>query len=282
VAAGGGGGGFKNFPGFGPTTCAGGPGGAAETKGANGTSCGFTGGEGGGAGEQSNGGAGGSGYAETTPSLLSSGRPGKLGAGGGLLFDDAGGGGGGLYGGGEGGEQADEEPPKSGGQGGGGGGSNLVPTGGSHALAAAGQAASVKLTWTAPTLPDLSLKNKASPSPVVSGNTLTYTLTVTNTGGETANKVTLEDLLPESAVFGSVSTTQGTCNRKIPPTNPKTKDGAVLCKLGSLEGGKTATITIEVTPTKPGTLEAKAIVKASNVTSDANDEETATTTVLGD
>ena len=131
--------------------------------------------------------------------------------------------------------------------------------------------------------PDLSLKNKVSPSPVVSGNTLTYTLTVTNTGGETANEVSLSDQLPESAVFKSVSTTQGTCIRKIGPRKtPKPKDGAVLCKLGSLEGGKTATITITVTPTKPGTLNAKAKVTASNVTSDTDDEETATTTVLGD
>jgi uncharacterized repeat protein (TIGR01451 family) len=136
-------------------------------------------------------------------------------------------------------------------------------------------------TTTAP--PDLLLENKASPSPVVSGNTLTYTITVTNTGGESANNVTLADQLPESAVFGSFSTTQGECVRKTGPRGtPKPKDGAVLCKLGSLEGGKTATITVTVTPTKPGTVKAKAVVKASNVASDANDEETATTTVLGD
>jgi uncharacterized repeat protein (TIGR01451 family) len=131
------------------------------------------------------------------------------------------------------------------------------------------------------TTPDLSLKNIASPSPVVSGNTLTYTLTVTNTGGETANEVSLSDQLPESAVFKSMSATQGTCIRKA-VEKPKTKDGGVVCFLGSLEGGKTATIMITVTATKPGTLNAKAKVTASNVTSDTDDEETATTTVLGD
>ena len=71
--------------------------------------------------------------------------------------------------------------------------------------------------------PDLSLKNKVSPSPVVSGNTLTYTLTVTNSGGETAKEVRLEDQLPESAVFGSVSTTQGTCIRKVGPPRPRSR-----------------------------------------------------------
>ena len=129
--------------------------------------------------------------------------------------------------------------------------------------------------------PDLSLKNKVSPSPVVSGNTLTYTITVTNTGGEIAKEVRLEDLIPESAVFGSFSTTQGTCNRKA-VEKPRTKGGSVGCILGSLEGGKTATITITVTATKPGTLNAKATVTAYNVTSDENDKATATTTVLGD
>ena len=91
-----------------------------------------------------------------------------------------------------------------------------------------------------------------------------------------------EDLLPESAVFGSFSTTEGTCIRKAGPQTPEPKGGLVSCKLGSLEGGKTATITITVTATKPGTLNAKATVTAYNVTSDENDKATATTTVLGD
>jgi uncharacterized repeat protein (TIGR01451 family) len=58
--------------------------------------------------------------------------------------------------------------------------------------------------------PDLSLKNKVSPSPVVSGNTLTYTITVTNTGGEIAKEVRLEDLIPES---GSATRTTRTADR---------------------------------------------------------------------
>jgi uncharacterized repeat protein (TIGR01451 family) len=274
VAAGGGGGGRA-------AGCAssGGGGGNAEEGGTLGPTCeGFTGGGGGGAGEAGKGGAGGQGYEEGSPESRLSGGGGELGKGGGAT--EGGGGGGGRFGGGGGGEE--EATGVS--AGGGGGGSNLVPEGGTHGLAAAGQAASVTFTYTPPaTPPDLLLKNEASPSPVVSGNTLTYTLTVTNTGSETAKEVRLADLLPESAVFKSVSTTQGTCIRKVgPPKTPKPKDGSVFCKLGSLEGGKTATITITVTPTKPGTLNAKASVRASNVTPDANDEEAATTTVLGD
>ena len=82
-------------------------------------------------------------------------------------------------------------------------------------------------------------------------------------------------------MFKSLHTTQGACTRTT-TTKPKTKGGLVSCNLGSLEGGNSATITITVTATKPGTLNAKATVTASNVTSDENDKATATTTVLGD
>jgi hypothetical protein len=146
VAAGGGGGGSRDIAGFG---CAGGSGGAGEEKGANGTSCRLTGAEGGGAGEANKGGAGGLGYFERSPFSLYDGEAGKLGAGGTGGPAYGGGGGGGLYGGGGGGVQgvAFRPPPSSGGNGGGGGGSNLVPAGGSHELAAAGQPASVTFTY---------------------------------------------------------------------------------------------------------------------------------------
>ena len=128
---------------------------------------------------------------------------------------------------------------------------------------------------------DLSIALSGSPNAVVSGNQLTYTLTATNSGGETASEVKLKDQLPDSAVFKSLHTTQGACTRTT-TTKPKTKGGLVSCNLGSLEGGKSATITIAVTATKPGIVNAKAVVTASNVTSDTDDEAPSTTTVLGD
>jgi len=157
VAAGAGGGGTENFlaaVGEKPPTCAGGHGGAAEEKGANGTSCGFTGGEGGGAGEANKGGAGGTSYKELAPFSALDGEAGRLGAGGGSeLVGFSGGGGGGRYGGGGGGEQAvDKGSGENAGEGGGGGGSNLVPEGGEVKLAESGEAASVTFTTFA-TLP---------------------------------------------------------------------------------------------------------------------------------
>ena len=72
--------------------------------------------------------------------------------------------------------------------------------------------------------PDLSLKNKVSPSPVVSGNTLTYTITVTNTGGEIAEEVRLEDLIPESAVFSGAGPRTGPA-RWMTPTGTRRVGG---------------------------------------------------------
>ena len=148
VAAGGGGGAQEDFQGGG---CAGGAGGAAEEKGSNGTSCGFPGGEGGGAGKATEGGAGGIGYEGFNPNEGDNGGAGQLGIGGEGAFSFAGPGGGGLYGGGAGGAQnaeSDVEPFERAGNGGGGGGSNLVPAGGAHGLAASGQPASVTFTDT--------------------------------------------------------------------------------------------------------------------------------------
>jgi hypothetical protein len=152
VAAGGGGGGFKNFDSIGKT-CPGGPGGGAEEKGADGTSCGFTGGGGGGAGEAGKGGAGGIGNFATSPAPLFDGKAGLLGGGGAGANTGAsgGGGGGGRYGGGGGGAQIEEVGPEfNGGNGGGGGGSNLIPEGGEAKLAKGGEAASVTFTYTLP------------------------------------------------------------------------------------------------------------------------------------
>jgi hypothetical protein len=150
VAAGGGGGGFQNFDGL-AKTCPGGPGGGAEEKGVDGTSCIFPGGGGGGAGEAGKGGTGGAGFAGFIPTPGLDGKAGLLGDGGEGFF--GGGGGGGRYGGGGGGFQNGEigmPDEKNGGNGGGGGGSNLVPEGGEAKLAKAGEATSVTFTYTAP------------------------------------------------------------------------------------------------------------------------------------
>src|SRR5207302_10154958 len=46
--------------------------------------------------------------------------------------------------------------------------------------------------------PDLAIAMTANPSPVTSGGTLTYTITVQNLGGSTGNDVTVTDTLDAS------------------------------------------------------------------------------------
>jgi uncharacterized repeat protein (TIGR01451 family) len=137
------------------------------------------------------------------------------------------------------------------------------------------------LLATTPVGADLSITKSGSPNPVVSGNQLTYTITVTNNGPQNATGVTVTDPLPATVHFNSVSSTQGTCTRST-TTTPKTKDGTVTCGLGALSNGASATVTIVVTATQPGMLTNTASVSGDQTDPNpANNSATATTIVLG-
>ena len=93
----------------------------------------------------------------------------------------------------------------------------------------------------------------------------------------------MTDPLSASAVFGSVSASQGSCTRTVSAPN-KNKDGTVICSLGTVTNTTPATVTIMVTPTKPGTLAnpSPATVTATNVSpADSDHSATATVTVHG-
>jgi uncharacterized repeat protein (TIGR01451 family) len=82
---------------------------------------------------------------------------------------------------------------------------------------------------------------------ISAGNQATFTYTVTNTGPDLANNITLTDNLSSSSTgvplsFVSASTTAGTCGGG-------STNAIVSCSLPSLQSGSTATITIVVTPT---------------------------------
>ncbi|HZE16503.1 MAG TPA: DUF11 domain-containing protein, partial [Mycobacterium sp.] len=130
---------------------------------------------------------------------------------------------------------------------------------------------------------DLSITNIGSPDPVISGQKLTYTVTATNTGGQAAHGVIVTDSLPTTGKFVSMSATPATTTcRRSASKPPSTHDGTVTCNVGDLGAGNSATITIVITPTKPGTITAAAKVTASNVSpSDTDDSATVTTTVKG-
>ncbi|MBI3459898.1 DUF11 domain-containing protein, partial [Candidatus Acetothermia bacterium] len=74
-------------------------------------------------------------------------------------------------------------------------------------------------------LTDLAVTKTDSPDPVIAGNNLTYTLTVTNNGPDNAGGVTVTDTLPGGVTFISAVPSQGSCSQSA---------GVVTCSLGTM------------------------------------------------
>jgi uncharacterized repeat protein (TIGR01451 family) len=89
---------------------------------------------------------------------------------------------------------------------------------------------------------DLGVALTASPNPVLAGQNLSYTLTVTNVGSAPASNVTITDALPVSVTF--VSASPGCVN----------VGGNVVCNLGTVASGGTSNFTVVVTPTAGGLI----------------------------
>jgi uncharacterized repeat protein (TIGR01451 family) len=105
---------------------------------------------------------------------------------------------------------------------------------------------------------NVTIGKTATPSPnVPSGDTLVYTLTITNTGTASATNVTVTDPLPSDVTYLGNTTTQGTCS----PAN-----GTVTCLLGTMAGSATATISIITLAGAPGIATNTASVTADQMT----------------
>ncbi len=117
----------------------------------------------------------------------------------------------------------------------------------------------------------LTLTLADSPDPVLAGQPLTYTATVTNAGPSAASGVTLADTLAASVVFDSAMASQGTCNQAA---------GTVSCDLGTLPAGAAATVAITVRPTETGPITDTAAAGANEGDPNpADDSATEATTV---
>jgi uncharacterized repeat protein (TIGR01451 family) len=119
---------------------------------------------------------------------------------------------------------------------------------------------------------DLAAAKLATPDSVFVGEPVTYTVTVTNNGPAPATEVMLTDLLPAGVTVTPPISSQGTC---------VTTAGVIRCNLGALAPRSSATVTLSVTPTLPGTLSNTVTVTGAEPDPDAtNDSTTAITTTV--
>lgn len=110
---------------------------------------------------------------------------------------------------------------------------------------------------------DLDITKGDSPDPVIAGQQLTYSFTVTNDGPSTATNVTITDVLPAGTSFSSGMVSQGSgCTASM---------GTVSCNVGTLvpsgysPGTDTATasITVDVACSRRGTINNTATVASA-------------------
>jgi uncharacterized repeat protein (TIGR01451 family) len=111
---------------------------------------------------------------------------------------------------------------------------------------------------------DLSVTQSDSPDPVSANSDLTYTITVTNNGPDTATAVALEDTLPALTNFSAATPSQGSCQHSA---------GRVTCNLGDIEGGANATVTLVIVPIAGGTLSNTVSVDGNEADSNLDNNE---------
>ena len=92
---------------------------------------------------------------------------------------------------------------------------------------------------------DISAELSVAPTSVRIGETITYTATVRNIGPSDATQVTLTDMLPANTAFVSAVSSQGSVGENA---------GTVTATLGTIVGGGSATVTINLTAGATGTV----------------------------
>src|SRR5215469_5010532 len=114
---------------------------------------------------------------------------------------------------------------------------------------------------------NLSVKSITSGVAVNAGNQATFTYTITNSGDSVAGVAFIDNLANSgvTSTFVSATAAGGTC-----PTAPT--NNTVICNVGVLNGGATASVAVTLTPQGPGTLgnSGSVIVAGSSFSSSAS------------
>ena len=112
---------------------------------------------------------------------------------------------------------------------------------------------------------DLAVSVKENPNPVPHGTNLTYSLTVTNNGPDTATSTVVSDATPVGTTFVGFTTSVGTCTA---PAVGAT--GTLSCNVGNPAKGATMTVTMTVKDTAAAGSTLTDTGKASSTTPDPN------------
>ncbi|WP_417744241.1 SdrD B-like domain-containing protein [Rosistilla oblonga] len=120
---------------------------------------------------------------------------------------------------------------------------------------------------------DLSITKTDVGDPTSPGNTIDYTLTVTNNGPSNATGVVVTDNLPTGVTFVSGTGSQGTVTNN---------NGVITANVGNLASGSTATVTIRVSVASgtTGTISNQATVTGNENDPITNNNSSSTTTTV--
>ncbi|HKS24224.1 MAG TPA: CARDB domain-containing protein [Thermoanaerobaculia bacterium] len=118
---------------------------------------------------------------------------------------------------------------------------------------------------------DVAVVMTASPQRQVLGGEVIYDVVVSAGGTGSAGEVTLTDVVPSGLKFIAATPSQGTCS----------SDGPVVCRLGTLASGASATVRLRLTAAAAGTIRNEIVAAASSPEANgANNRAAADVTVV--
>ena len=101
---------------------------------------------------------------------------------------------------------------------------------------------------------DLGIRKTVNRTQILVGESITYTIVVTNGGPSAASNVVVSDTLSSQVAFVSATPTQGSCSESL---------AVVSCGLGTLSNGSTANIRLVVEAISPGGVSNSATVSSN-------------------